>query len=77
MLEDDAAAVHTAGDSDYEDEACTLLSNARIELQELNDRWKQAEKARLKQVHARMCLYICWFVLICICKQKRHVGIKL
>ena len=35
------------GMSEYEEEACMLLSTARIELQALNDRWKEAEEARL------------------------------
>ena len=38
-----------AGMSEYEEEACMLLSTARIELQSLNDRWKEAEEARLQQ----------------------------
>jgi len=37
------------GMSEYEEEACMLLSHAREELQELNSRWKDAEEARILQ----------------------------
>ena len=38
-------------ESHYEEEACMLLSNARTELQALNQRWKEAEEAH--QQHRR------------------------
>jgi hypothetical protein len=38
-----------AGGKEYEEEACTLLSNARMELHALNQRWKEAEQGRLQQ----------------------------
>ncbi len=43
------SAAAATGMSEYEEEACMLLSTARIELQSLNDRWKEAEEARLQQ----------------------------
>lgn len=46
----DSRAMHATaapGVSEYEEEACMLLSTARSELQALNDRWKQAEEARV------------------------------
>ena len=48
-VEEPALPTHAAESQDYEEEACMLLSNARVELQVLNERWKQAEEARLNQ----------------------------
>ena len=38
-----------AANGEYEEEACALLSNARMELHALNQRWKEAEEGRLQQ----------------------------